>query len=243
MTRKWLPACLALIAVTSPQHSVAGNIWDWSHHAAGSAVANVFDGGPIVFAEENTDSGDGSSLLHGASDSTMPGALGAGASGTFSSRVFEPTDDLFRIAVRLSASYSGSLFPGGDNPGGMAESELFSIIEFAMPLDTLTWDYRLDIDVESPFAGSAHVLVENVTKSQTLLILGADTNGNINTELSGTIGDRIRITADMSGYGTTPGGSKWYDADLLMRFEVPEPQILVIVLMGIPLVQRSRRFR
>ncbi len=210
-----------MLVVLCAARCEAGNIWDWTHDASGSGTSNVVDGGPLEIGSQTTVDNQDSGMGFGALDSTGQGSLSADAAGTGRSRISNVTDEQIQISVDLTAGYFASPFPGGDNPGGMAEAELFSVIEFTMPVDKLHWGYSLTIFEDAPFVGETYVLVENITQSQVLLTLDQDTD-SVQTILSGTQGDRIRITTDMSGYGTTPGGIREYLARQNMIFQIPK---------------------
>ncbi len=233
---------ISAMAIIGPLCGVAGaeGIWFPAHAFCGSATANVFDGGPPLHSEGCITDPSEPFIALGPSDFTQPGSMGASASASTESSVFAFVDHL-SVAVRLRAAYSPSLFPGGDNPGGEAEADLFSVIEFIMPVDELAWDYSLLIDEDVPFfEGSTLVTVENVTQSQTLLTLTENTN-IVHTTLQGSAGDLIRITSDMSGAGSMgPGSGKEYVSWLTMVF-LPEPHTWVLLAIAILAVPRRTR--
>jgi hypothetical protein len=227
--------CLPFLAVRGESSAVASGgvepgIWNWTHVASGNASANVFDGGPTVFNDgATTDASDGS-MVFGAHDNTMPGSFGAGASASGRSKILDSTDTLFRFTVDLFAGYFPSFQPGGDNPGGEAESELHSVIEFQMPEDVVGMSYQLIIDQDDPFMGSTNILVENVTRSETIVELTSEVLPGILKEIQGTTGDLIRITSDVSGSGATPpGGLRRYDSTFDVLFIIPEPSTLLLL--------------
>jgi hypothetical protein len=239
--------CLPFLAVRGESSAVANGgvepgIWNWTHVASGSASANVFDGGPTVFNDgATTDASDGS-MVFGAHDNTMPGSFGAGASASGRSKILDSTDTLFRFSMDFDITYRPSPFPGGDNPGGEAEGELNSVIEFLMPEDVINWGYQLSIDQDDPFMGSTNVLVENVTQSEVLASITSEVQPAILTEIQGATGDLIRITSDFSGSGATPpGGLRQYDSTLFMTFSIPEPNTLLLLLPAF--LVRSKKHR
>ncbi len=127
----------------------------------------------------------------------------------------------------------------------MADAELSSVIEFAMPTDELHWFYELDIDdmYGPPFTGATHVLIENVTRSE--ILVETDTSiPDVETVLQGSTGDLIRITTQMMGIGTMgPGSGREYDTDLQMRFVIPEPGTAYLFSFGALALLRFRHSR
>ncbi len=214
----------------------------------GSGSANVFDGGGPHVSEYACGSGSidqASGFIISQSDFTQPGSGGAGAIASGGVDVSNFIDDLLGIRVDLLTGYFPSFSPGGDNPGGTAEGELLSIIEFEMPADTLEWEYRLDIDnlQPNPFTGSTSIVVENVTQSQTLLELDSETP-NVATILRGAQGDLIRITSQMMGQGSMgPGSQKIYASEFRTQFTVPEPRALGMFIAGLACTFLRRRRR
>jgi hypothetical protein len=175
-----------------------------------------------------------------ANDGTGTGSFNAFATAFGQSWIVELGDEL-RVLVDFDVTYSPSLFPGGDRPGGTAEGRLSSVIEFPLPADDVFWAYKLRIDDTVDFDGASLVVVENVSASRTLLELNSTMPGFVNTTLSGQAGDLIRITSEMSGSGSAAPGvstSRRYDADLDMVFMIPEPGSLVLLLAGLAVVSR-----
>jgi hypothetical protein len=145
-----------------------------------------------------------------------------------------------RILVDFDTTYSPSLFPGGDRPGGTAEGRLSSVIEFPLPAEDVFWAYQLLIRDTVDFDGSSHVVVENLSQSRPILELTSEVSA-VETRLRGQAGDIIRITSEMSGSGSAAPGvstSRRYDADLDMVFIIPEPGSLVLLLAGLAVVSR-----
>ncbi len=211
-----------------------------SHEASGSGTANVFDGGPPAFGSGTTFDAADPEMHFGALDWTQPGSLGASAGASGTSRIVANDDDRMLVLVDFVANYRGSLSPGGDNPGGMAEGELSSVIEFIMPVDELDWTYGFSTEATIEFEGTASVVFENVTQAETLLTLTENTPF-FETTLSATTGDLMRITTMMSGGGNTPGGGRKYDAGFAMTFTIPEPGTLAVLALGSLLALRRRR--
>ncbi len=226
---------MALTALSlGPYVARAGEFTFSLHEASGSGWANLFDGGPPISAQGSTFSPTDPSMSFTAADSTQPGSLGALAlahGGSFISQLSQ--EDGIHVQVELDTLYLPSLFPGGDNPGGAAKGELFSIIEFIMPLDELYWSYQLLIDEDAPFfEGTTSVVFENVTQSQTLLTLSEEVLFEEGF-LSANPGDVMRITSEMSGSGSMgPGSFKKYRSTLNMFFVVPEPTTMLWLALG-----------
>ncbi len=211
------------------------------HEFSGSGCANVFDGGPPVCDSESLSGPDYAAMGFSAVDMTEPGTLGASARAYGESRIGPYDEDGMRIMVELDTEYAPSFFPGGDNPGGAAEGELLSIIEFVMPVDELLWSYGFDIDDTISFEGATTIVFENVTQSEILLALSdEDTGAFFDGILSGNTGDLMRITSQMSGGGSTgPGSVREYEAVLGMIFTIPEPATLC--LLGLMVLAAPRR--
>jgi hypothetical protein len=233
----------------------AGDFTFLRHEASGSGWSNLFDGGPVVTAEGSTyGPTDERMFFRADDDSVTPGSFGAVASASGRSMIssIPVLDGLdgphgFGVTVKLITKYLPSLFPGGDNPGGAAEGELFSVIEFVMPADDIEWSYRLSIDDSADFDGSTSVILENVTQSETLLELTSEVVPTVFATLSGSEGDLIRLTSLMSGSGSAqPGTLKGYKSSFYMSFTVPEPGTLSLLLFaGILITRRgsNRRIR
>jgi hypothetical protein len=212
------------------------------HEASGSASANVFDGGPPT---TQTGSSSGPFFTFGVSDITTPGSLGAGTSASVRSTISEGDGSFLGVQVELLAGYFPSFLPGGDNPGGTAEAELTSVIEFVLPAAEVEWTYRLRInnDQPNPFLGSTSVVVENVTRSETLIALTKETD-QIVTTLYGNFGDVIRISSTMEANGSMgPGSRKIYNADFLTQFIVPEATSGTFVMALLAICSRRKRAR
>lgn len=226
--RRIVPVLTAL-GVLSPH--VGGDVIPFTFHSfCGSALANVFDGGPPEYAAGcflNPPLPWGAEVL-AADDTETPGSLGAFARALAGSSVFSSQAE-WGVNIRFSAGYYPSGFPGGDNPGGMAEAHMVSVIEFVMPVDELGWRYWLRIDEDSPFQGRTSIVIDNVTQSSNILTL-TDETYFVATTLKGDAGDLIRITSDISGHGTMgPGSDRNYSSDLDMYF-IPEPSTNVMLL-------------
>ena len=228
------PILLLLTILTLlPTRAPAGTIWNWTHEASGSGSANVFDGGPTDFENGTTTDPSDHFMVFLASDDTMPGSFGASALAGGRSHIIEATDEVFRLRVDLLVGYFPSGFPGGDNPGGMAQGELTSVIEFTMPADELQWFHQLLIDEDTPFEGQTRIVVENATRSELLLELSSEV---LSTEslLFASQGDLIRITSEIWGLGNMgPGSVKEYQSVMEMLFIVPEPGSLALLVTAI----------
>ncbi len=220
----------------------ASEIWQWTHEAHGMGTSNVMDGGPPVMDTGQTTSLSDDRMTFNASDRTMSGSLGAAARARGSSTVDDNfgIDSSFRVSVDLTVGYLPGL-PGGDNPGGSAEGETHSVVEFVVPVDDMEWFYRLDIDntFPFPFTGSSSVLVENLTQSSIVLALDSELETEKRIPFPANAGDVIRLTSDFMGEGGMgPGSSKAYAADIGIVFSVPEPGSLSILFVGLIVVAR-----
>jgi len=220
-------------------------IWDWTHEASVTGSANVFDGGPVVFESATTEGPDDSDLLGGAGDYTRPGSQGASYA-TGGASIIVPSDVRLVLSVNFSSSYASSLFAGGDRSGGAGEGTLSSVIEFVMPTEELIWDWGYGSEQDIGFEGHATVTLENVTQNKTLLsIAGEGRYGDITT-LIGRPGDVIRLTSEMAGGGSVPANLvavRGYDASFTMRFTVPEPATLSLLILGVIPFTRPERLR
>ena len=213
-----------------------------SHVASGSGSANVFDGGPAGVDSDVTFGPTDSLMSFLATDDTGTGSFDALASAGGRSRVNPRVEEMW-VLVDFIVGYYPSLFPGGDRPGGTAEGQLSSVIELPLPADDIFWAYQLLIRDTVDFEGSSLVVVENVTRSQTLLELTSEVSA-VETRLAGQAGDIIRITSEMSGSGSAAPGvstSRRYDADLDMVFIIPEPSTFVLLTLGSLVALRRRR--
>ena len=221
----------------------AGQFTFSSHVASGRGSANIFDGGPTVFGAGQTANTTDCCMSFRAGDDTGTGSLDALVRAFGESAVL-PLGSEMRISVGFDVTYLPSLFPGGDRPGGTAEGQLSSVIEFPLPVDEIVWAYKLRIDDTIDFDGSSLVVVENVSESQTLLELDSTMPGFVNTTLAGQAGDIIRITSEMSGSGSAAPGvstAREYRADLDMVFIIPEPTTFPLLALGAIVALRRRR--
>ncbi len=220
---------------TNAGRAGAGEFTFSFHDASGSGCANVFDGGPELCDSGGTIGPNDSNMSFLATDRTQLGSLGALARAHGESRIYDLQDfDGITVQVELFTGYIPSFFPGGDNPGGAAEGELSSIIEFIMPADELIWGYYFDVDDTIDFEGSTSILFENVTESETILTFSDDDAGALfEGILSANTGDLMRITSMMSGSGSTgPASVREYEARLSMTFIVPEPTTMLWFAIG-----------
>jgi len=219
----------------------AGSIHFSRHDAAGSGTAQVFDGGPARTAAGHT-IGAHHSMSFVAVDETRVGSYGGIASASGSSYVTE-LGETMEVTVDLNAAYVPSFLPGGDRPGGTAEAEINSVIEFALPAEELIWFHVLNSRVNTGFSGSAFVLVENISSSETLLSLSG-TEPETWTTIIGQPDDLIRITTIMSGSGSAPSTAtspREYNARMKMIFEIPEPATATLLALGGCLLMSSKR--
>ncbi len=221
--------------------ALAEGTWFTYHEFTGQGWANVFDDGPVVSDAESGSGGpEADRFFFSALDLTRPGSLGASASAFGSSWIGPWKDNGIRLIVDFHAEYIPSLSPGGDNPGGAAEGALFSVIEFVMPVDELIWGYQLRIRDTIEFDGETRVLFENVTQNETVFDLTTEVFPPIETTLTGNSGDLMRFTSTMSGAGNSPGGSiRQYDSFFSSTFILPEPETLLLMLVGV-LAARAR---
>ena len=233
---------ILVVALSAPL--CLADSFTFSHHeASGWGIARVFDGGEVVTDGGTLTNPTGPEFGFDAFDLTRAGSLGAIASAVGTSRIVPQSHDSFRVRVELRTRYLPSPYAGGDRPGGMAEGELFSVIEFVMPTDSIFWAYRLLIDDTAGFEGSTRVAVENVTQGMTLLELTEEV-WPIETTLSGQRGDVIRITSEISGSGSGPAGStasRQYGGDLDMIFRIPEPATFALLALGTFVALRYKR--
>jgi hypothetical protein len=230
-------ACLSVPA--SAQFTVA------NHTAGGSGSAQLDDGGLPVTDADNT-IGPGDLLMSfSATDETGTGPSAASASGGGSSQIYI-FGEFMSIFVELDALYAPSSEPDGDRPGGSAEARLSSVIEFYTPAHAIDWSYFLDIDATPGFSGSANVVVENVTRAQTLLVMNAQVSPT-STLLSTAPGDLIRISTELSGSGSAlPDVTSLETYSPTMRMDfliVPEPATFVVLAVGALVGLRRPRAR
>ena len=227
---------ITLVVVTVPLAAANATAADLSpfswHQVSGSGVAQLFDGGPAVSDSQSIAGAKSPRFSFDATDRTRVGSRGALATvhGESSIGVGEGG---FGLRVMLDTAYVPSLNAGGDNPGGMAQGQISSVIEFLMPADQMVWGYQLRITDTNRFDGSTSVVMENVTQSQIILDVTSAVFPPVETILSGNIGDLIRLTTNMSGSGSTsPTSQKQYTSILSMTFLIPEPGTLWLLLVG-----------
>jgi len=211
-------------------------------HANGTA--NVFDGGPPMTGSVDVIGPEHTGGFLTVTDFTPGGSMGAIASVITDSETSSLPDRLL-FDVLFSAAYFPSFFPGGDAPGGRAEGEMLSIIEFEMPVPSLEMRHSFSNEEMSGwFSGSTLVTVENVTTSQALLVLDSPTQAPVYTDVFGEVGDVIRITSSMGGNGQIPpnfiyGGQ--YRSRVVVQFTIPEPATLWLYVAVAPWFVRKRR--
>jgi len=217
-----------------------GTIWEFTHRVRGEGTANVFDGGPVVSDSVDTTLFREASFF--ALDLTTPGTQGASFSTAGSSEVRLFEDGTIGLELRFSSLYDPSLF-GGDRPGGVGEGFLSVVFEVVMPADQVQMGFSNSVNVSGGFAGSTNIVVENLTKSTTLLEITSRAGGSM--VLDDVLGDLIRITADISGGIDFPPGAivtGGYSLRGLVGFGViPEPSTFLLVLFGVVFVMSRNR--
>lgn len=224
----------------------AGDIWQWTHEASGSASSNLFDGGPVISRSDQTKGFDDDDMVSFATDITVTGTSGASTSASTRSSVNEFKGATLNLMVNLRASYIPSFQPGGDNPGGWAEAELESVIEFVVPEGEVIGEYAFEISNDHPtqFNGSSHLLLENLTQSRVILEFSEPqfTVGDI--DLEANAGDVIRLTTISQGSGSVgPGSARKYLMFAQLEFAVPEPSTLVMLGLGMLMAGSPTRRR
>ena len=214
-----------------------------NHSADGGGSAQLFDGGPPVADSDSVSGPDNDLMSFSAIDVSGDGPSAAFALAGGSSQITN-FGDFMSVYVELDALYAPSTEPGGDRPGATADAALSSLIEFPAPAGALHWFYLLDIGATSGFSGSANVVVENVTRAQTLLVMDSHVRPTT-TILSSTAGDLIRITTDLAGTGIAPADADsiaTYSPTMRMDFLIiPEPATQALAAAGILILLRRRR--
>ena len=235
-----LPTIISvLLAVLAPSAARGAEFTFSTHLASGSGSANVFDGGAVVSDSATLTDPTSAEFGFAALDLTRPGSSGASAIAFGNSSIIEFEQGI-RLLVEFRAVYDPSPFPGGDRPGGMAEGNLSSVIDFVMPVDTLDWSYRLLVDDTIGFDGSTSIVIENITHPETILTLTEQVAAN--TVLMANAGDLIRITSEISGGGSARVGStRQYGGDLAMTFTIPEPSTVTLLTVALFAIARRRR--
>ena len=229
---------LAAVLTIGASSARAGTVGQGTHEAEGEGWANVFDGGPPVFARGTAFGPDEPSMTFAAYDDTRPGILGA-SFGTAGRSMLGALEHSFSFDVVFSTGYDVDFRPDADRPGGEGEGWLRSVVEFVMPVDELEWLANVDIWDTSFFEGSTLIVAENVTTS-TVVAEITEEPGFLTT-LRAHAGDVIRITTQMFGGGAVPEGTfgYWrYRTYLAMSFRIPEPASAVFVVVGTLLLGR-----
>jgi len=229
-----ISACVALAA---PQRGRAeGFEFTW-HAFSASGTANVFDGGPPVSGSVNLAGPDFSWPSLTVSDFTQPGSMGAHAVMHGSSLITTSPTEL-TLDIEFDAVYTPSFFPGGDRPGGRAEGEMLSIVEFALTNSNTELLHELELEASGGFSGTTLITIENVTQSIDIRTIDTPTSPPNTFEASpipGQVGNLIRVTTQIQGSGQIPGGVVYggqYDTELFMKF-VPEPPTVKMLSLGI----------
>jgi len=232
------------IILAGPVPTQAGDFTYSRHIASGWGTANVFDGGP-----PDTDSDAitlGLEMSFAADDATRSGSRGA-VTQAFGFSIIGTSPGTLGINVSFGVTYNPSLFEDGDRPGGTSEGKLSSLIEFEMPAESVSGLFVFDVDQTSGYSGVSSLLIENVTRAETLLMLNSDTPV---TELTvgGDLGDLIRITTGMQGAGSAPAesyASRQYGTRMNLVLTIPEPLTFGLLgfgacLIGFPRAPRRR---
>jgi len=216
----------------------------WHAFNAGGTV-NVFDGGPPVSGSRSVAGPDYTWPSLTISDFTQPGSMGALALMHASSQIEPALGDL-TLRVRFYAQSTPSFFLGGDRPGGRAEGEMLSIVEFPLISDSTELFHELEVEASGGFSGTTLVAIENLTQSIVIRTIDTPTSPPNTFEVSpipGQVGDLIRITAQINGSGQIPQGVLYggqYKSVLLMQF-VPEPSTMLPLLLMTPWFVRKGR--
>jgi hypothetical protein len=236
---------LIVVSVCPSVHAASGGESVLTHHAgSGGGSAQLYDGGEVDTASFFDPGSLNPHLGFSAVDiSSQPGVFSAAMGSSGDSKIHFFEDEIF-VTVNLTVSYGPSSQGGGDNPGGMGEGQLSSVIEFMNPVDSPAWTYILDIDDSPGFDGSSSILIENVTQNTTLVSL-ADVTFGMETTLAADAGDIIRITSEMEGAGDTggPSGFRRYEADFQSLLLIPEPSTGFLLLTGLFAFRRRRCHR
>ena len=232
----------AFVVLILPTASArAGTIWQWTHEASGEGWARVFDGGAAQFDSEFTGGLGDPFLSFGALDDTRPGTSGAAYGTGGRSWILTPGDELI-VGVDFGTGYVSGSRIDGDLPGGEGAGTLSSVIEFVMPVDELQWRISADVRRSAGFIGSSRFLVENVTRSETLLDLRLPEV--FETTLSGRAGDLIRVSSEISGSGSFPEGVAGlgsYNGFMQLSFTIPEPGVIWLVGAGAVVLSGRKR--
>ncbi len=211
------------------------------HEVDGGGTAQLFDGGPPVSDSISGDFPDDGVVGFSASDLT---GIGVGHSlisvSGFSSFNNPPNgSDTLGVFSDLDGGYIGD---GPNRPGGTTSGTWSSIIEFVMPVDRMEWEFIFTQTESSTFTQSSMVTVENVTAGD-MLVSTTEPFGFV-TELSGSVGDVLRVTAAYAVDGFAPPGASGLlnsNARLRSSFTIPEPNALWILSFGIALCVSARR--
>jgi len=227
-----------------------GTIWQITHQASGAGSANLFDGGSVISGSDATTSLDDLEMTFSTLDLTRPGVFGADASTSGRSDirpVIATSGDRLVLNAGFSTSYTASSRLGADQPGGEAQGWMSSVVEFVVPVDSLDWRYDFSVVKQPGFSGTASLLVEDVTRSETLV---DDSSSQTmffgrETAFNGRAGDLIRLSFAASGSGSVPSGfvsHGGFDMSMQQVFTVtPEPTTALMLGLGALLVLKRRR--
>ncbi len=121
-----------------------------------------------------------------------------------------------------------------------------SVVEFVMPVDTLRWGVVFNIVKQPRYSGSGSLLVENITRSETLLDESSSETMFflLETTIDGRAGDLIRVSIAASASGAVAPGvvsSGGFDMGVRQLFIVPEPASLSLLGLGAFFVFKRRR--
>jgi len=222
-----------------------GTIWQITHQASGAGSANLFDGGPMDSGSDATTSLDDALMRFVASDSTRPGVDGASIT-AFGRSDIRPFSDRFVLNADFRTTYSAASALGADRPGGEAEGWMSSVVEFVMPVDTLTWGVAFSTVKGGGFTGMGSLLIENITRSETLVDESSSETMFFTFEglLNGSAGDVIRVSIAGSGSGSVPRGVSshgGFDMRVQQIFIIPEPATVALLTLGAFFVFKRRR--
>ncbi len=232
LSKQW--CVLIAIGLIQPQARCEG-LWQWSHEAAVSGTAHVFDGGDAVVDSASTILPQQELIEFDAMD-IAPDGTQARAHG--SSLVFASAAGLF-VGTELT-SY---VLPMGGDLGGIASSSIESVVEFTMPFDAPLWEFSMHYHFDSPdgFGHASNVILENLSTSTSFVIpIVAKSNWQL-FNFDSSNGDRIRVTALVSAGGEVGlGQSGFHVTDFRFRTRIPEPSSVMMLAAVMGCLMRRR---